>query len=639
MNNPMPYTTIPGMFRELTRNYPLTAAQYAKSRKGVYLPTTFRDLYEEVSNFAAGLHELGVRRGDRLGLIADNRKEWLIADLATISLGAVDVPRGRDATDQELTYILSFSGCKVVFAENLEMARKVLALKDTIPEMKRLIVLDRSFTGDDLESTPENIEIITFDQVMELGKAKLNEQPELVEEEIDKGEADDVVTIIFTSGTTGEPKGVMLTNRVYLHQVEGVPKIVDIRPGDIWLSVLPVWHSFERVLQYVALGTASALAYSKPIGKIMLQDFQAIKPQWMGSVPRIWESIKEGIYRNVAAKSPVSRGLFHLFVATGGTWSTLRNMLLGRVPRFHYRSRLGDRILAFIPFLLLLPLKLLGDKLVFSAIKKKLGGRFRAGVSGGGSLPASVDTFFQAAGITLLNGYGLTETGPVVAVRNFFRPVPLTLNVFPGTDIRIVDEDGNDVPPNTRGRILARGPQVMKGYYNRPELTASILNEEGWLDTGDLGVWTMDGEFDIRGRAKDTIVLSGGENLEPGPIEAKLRESAYIEQAMVVGQDRKFLGVLIVPDAREIEQYMKANHVPYISRTDMLELPDVQELINSEIQALVCQKNGFKHFERIYRFALIPRSFEIGKELSAKQEIKRHVINDLYKKEIAALFK
>ncbi len=626
------------MFREITRNYPVTAAQYSKNQKGSFVPTTFRELYEEVSNFAAGLHQLGIARGDRLGLIADNRKEWLIADLATISLGAMDVPRGRDATDQELIYILSFSECETIFAENLEMTLKVLALKDEISSMKRIIVLDRSFSTDQLDHVPKKVEVITFDAVMELGKKKIEKRPALIEEEVDKGDIDDVVTIIFTSGTTGEPKGVMLTNRAYLHQISGVSKIVDIKPGDIWLSVLPVWHSFERVLQYVALGTASALAYSKPIGKIMLQDFQAIKPQWMGSVPRIWESIKEGIYRNVSTKSPVSRALFHFFVLTGGLSAKMKNMLLGRMPRFRYRSKLLDRLLALVPFILLLPLKLLGDRLVFSAIKKKLGGRFRAGVSGGGSLAASVDTFFQAAGITLLNGYGLTETGPVVAVRNFFRPIPLTLDVFPGTDIRIVDESGKDVLPNSKGRILARGPQVMKGYYKKPELTASILNNEGWLDTGDLGVWTMDGEFDIRGRFKDTIVLSGGENLEPGPIEAKLRESEYIEQAMVVGQDKKFLGVLIVPDAKAIEHYMKANHVPYISRRDMLELPDVQELINSEIQELICQKNGFKHFERIYRFALIPKSFEIGNELSAKQEIKRHIIGELYKKEIKALF-
>lgn len=633
------YTTIPQLFRDVSQKYPDTAAQYTKSMKGVFQPTSFHELYREVSVFAAGLKELGVSRGDHLGMIADNRKEWLIADLATLSLGAADVPRGRDSMPQEIAFILQFADCRIVFVENQEMAEKVLSVRDEVSSMKMLIVLDRRFESDSLGKLPRGIKLHTFDEVVALGEKSLAKDASLIEREIDQGAIDDVATIIFTSGTTGEPKGVMLTHRSYLHQVTGVPKIVDIQPGDIWLSVLPVWHSFERVLQYVAIATGSALAYSKPIGKIMLQDFQAIKPQWMGSVPRIWESVRAGIYRNVADKSIVSRVLFHFFVWVGGSFATLRNMFLGRMPRFGWRSRLLDKLISIIPLILLLPLKLAGDALVFKAIKHKLGGRFRAGVSGGGSLPAAVDIFFQAAGVTLLNGYGLTETGPVVAVRNFFRPVPLTLDVFPDTEIRIVDEAGKDVPPNTRGIVLARGPQLMKGYYKREDLTDKIIDGDGWLNTGDLGVWTRDGEFDIRGRAKDTIVLFGGENIEPGPIEAKLRESEYIEQAMVVGQDQKFLGALIVPDAKEVERFIKANHVPYISREDMIELPEVSELFNSEIQELVSAKNGFKHFERVYRFALIPRSFEIGKELSAKQEVKRHIITELYAAKIEALFR
>ena len=633
------YRTIPQLFRDVASEHAETAAQYSKNQKGAFIPTSFSQLYREVSLFAAGLHDLGVKRGDHLGLIADNRKEWLIADLATVSLGAADVPRGRDSMPGEISFILDFADCKVVFAENLEMAEKVLGVKDQVPGMKTLIVLDQSFDPSSLSNVPRGVKIITFGEVMEKGEKRLAKDPGLVEREIDAGDIDEIVTIIFTSGTTGEPKGVMLTNRCYLHQVKGVPKIVDIKPGDIWLSVLPVWHSFERVIQYVAMATASALAYSKPIGKIMLQDFQAVKPQWMGSVPRIWESVKAGIYSNVAAKSPVAKGIFYFFVWVGGSYATARNMFLGRMPRFTRRIRLLDRLLSVLPLLLLFPLKLLGNVLVFKTIKNKLGGRFRAGVSGGGSLPAAVDNFFMAAGVTLLNGYGLTETGPIIGVRNFFRPVPLTLNVFPETEIRIVDDEGRDVPPNTRGIVLARGPQVMKGYYKREELTRKMIDGEGWLNTGDLGVWTHDGEFDIRGRAKDTIVLSGGENLEPGPIEAKIRESVYVEQVMVVGQDQKFLGALIVPDAKEVERYIKDSHVPYISREDMLELPEVWELFNSEIQELVCARNGFKHFERVYRFALIPRSFEIGKELSAKQEVKRHVITEMYQDRIDALFR
>ncbi len=632
------YTTIPQLFRNTAERYPDTAAQFSKNRKGVFKPVSFSALYSEVNIFAAGLYNLGVRKGDRLGLIADNRKEWLVADLSVLALGAVDVPRGRDSMDREIGFILGFSECRTVFAENLDMLEKILSACDMAPDIQDLIVLDQEFRKEDFSGMPEGINLHTYSEIIRKGEIQLKEDPDLIEKFIDAGHGDDVATIIFTSGTTGEPKGVMLSHRAYLHQVKGVPQIVDIQPGDIWLSVLPVWHSFERVVQYVAIGTASALAYSKPIGKIMLQDFQAVRPQWMASVPRIWESVRAGVFRNVQTKPLVTRILFHAFVWVGGKYSLFLNMVKGRLPRFGYRNRIFDLCAGILPVLLLLPFKLLGDFLVFSAIKKKLGGRFRAGVSGGGSLPAAVDLFFQSAGITLLNGYGLTESGPVVAVRNFFRPKPLTLNVFPETEIRIVDDNGRNVPPNVRGVVLARGPQIMKGYYKRQDLTDAVLDSDGWLNTGDLGVWTMDGEFDIRGRAKDTIVLFGGENIEPGPIENKLRESVYIEQVMVVGQDQKFLSALIVPDVKEVEQFIKLNHIPYITREDMLELPEVYELFNGEIQELVSGKTGFKHFERIYRFALIPRSFEIGRELSAKQEIKRHVITELYKEKIKKLF-
>ena len=298
------YTTIPQLFRHITGKFPDTAVQYSKNRKGTFIPVSFSELYRQVTIFAAGLYSLGVRRGDNLGLIADNRKEWLVADLAVISLGAVDVPRGRDSMAQEIGFILGFSDCRVVFAENRDMLEKIVSSAEMNPRMEKLIVLDQEFDKSADVQIPDGILLYTYGDVVAAGKELITREPDLIEKSIDQGTEDDVITIIFTSGTTGEPKGVMLTNRAYLHQVTGVPKIVDIQPGDIWLSVLPVWHSFERVVQYVAIGTASALAYSKPIGKIMLQDFQAVKPQWMASVPRIWESVRAGVFRSVQTKPP-----------------------------------------------------------------------------------------------------------------------------------------------------------------------------------------------------------------------------------------------------------------------------------------------------------------------------------------------
>lgn len=632
------FETIPRMVREIQSANPDMTAQLWKNEHGRFTPTTYREFYRSVQELAAGLLSLGVTRGDPVGLISDNRKEWLIADIAVLSIGAADVPRGRDAMPYELEYILGFSGCKISFAENADQLQKILSLKEKLPDLKTLVVMDAHFSLSDVPAQ-EGVSILTFASVLEKGRLLLTGKPDAVEKEIDAGKPEDLVTIIFTSGTTGEPKGVMINHRNFLHQVEGVQKVVDIEPGDRWLSVLPVWHSFERILQYVILGTVSAIAYSKPIGKIMLPDFQAVNPAWMGSVPRIWESVMTGVYQNVRKKSAVARGMFAFFVAVGATWKKMQNMLANRMPQFHRRIYILDFLIAVIPFIVLTPFKKLGDVLVFKTIRGKLGNSFKAGVSGGGSLSASVDRFFSAIGITLLDGYGLTETSPVIGLRKMRHPVPFTVAPFPDTEIKIVDDAGKPVKPGQKGVIYARGAQVMMGYYKREDLTRQILDKDGWLNTGDIGMWTHKGEYAIRGRAKDTIVLSGGENIEPIPIEAKLRESQYIEQAVVLGQDKKYLAALIVPDKKQVELYCKDNAIPYMNRDTILDIVEVDELFNAEIQNLISTKNGFKSFEHIFRFAVLDTNFEIGTELSAKQEVKRHTIMELYKREIAELFK
>jgi long-chain acyl-CoA synthetase len=431
----------------------------------------------------------------------------------------------------------------------------------------------------------------------------------------------------------------MLSHGNFLHQTDQIPKILMITPGDIWLSVLPVWHSFERILQYVVLASSSSLAYSKPIGAVMLADMQAVRPQWMASVPRIWESVKDGVYRNIKAQGGVKKVIFSIFVAVGESYAYFRNHLLGRMPKFAPRSRALELAASILPFLLLAPIYGLGDVLVFKKIKAKLGGRFVAGVSGGGALPPSVDRFFDALGILILEGYGLTETAPDLAIRHQRRPVVGTVGpALFGTEIKIVDEQGKTLGPAHKGLVLARGPQVMSGYYKRPDLTERVLSKEGWLDTGDLGIMTRNGELRLVGRAKDTIVLLGGENLEPVPIEQKLVESEYIAQAVVLGQDKKYIAALIVPDQAAVTAWAEENKVMIVDYENLLQQPEVVELIDYEVNELVSAKNGFKSFERIFRFVLLPKPFEVGRELSAKQEVKRHAIVELYAKQVHKLF-
>ena len=633
------YQTIIQLLQETTRAYPNTAIQMYKDDSGNFLNVTYKDFYQEIQYLAAALLSIGVKRGDNVGLISDNRKEWLTSDAAILALGAVDVPRGRDAMPHELEFILHTSECSVCFVENESQEEKILALLPTLPLLKTIILMDSAHhLSETEEEIPSGIQRLTISSLIEKGKVLLEKDQTSIEKEIAKGTSEDLATIIFTSGTTGEPKGVMLTHKNFLFQLEQLPKVIDFKKEERWLSVLPVWHSFERILQYVVLSQASTIVYSKPIGKIMLVDLQRVNPQWMGSVPRIWEAVKSGVYQSIKSKSLVARSLFHFFVFIGAHHADALNRVTNRKPQFHKRFYLFDLIVGLLMLIVLTPFKLLGNVLVFNTIKKKFGTGFRAGVSGGGSLSPSIDKFFKAVGITLLDGYGLTETAPVIGLRNIKHQVPETVSPLPETDIKIVTEEGTLAGPGQKGVIWARGGQVMKGYYKRPDLTAAIMDSEGFLNTGDIGMWTHKGEYAIKGREKDTIVLSGGENIEPVPIESKLRESEFIEQVMVVGQDQKYLGALIVPDVKRVELYIKENNIPYMTRSDVFSLVEVKDLFQSEIHSLVSTKNGFKSYEHISRFTLIAQPFKVGEQLSAKQEIMRHKISEQFDKEIRSLY-
>jgi long-chain acyl-CoA synthetase len=277
---------------------------------------------------------------------------------------------------------------------------------------------------------------------------------------------------------------------------------------------------------------------------------------------------------------------------------------------------------------------------VFKRIKKEFGGRFKAGMSGGGSLPARVDLFFNSLGIRLQEGYGLTETAPLVSVRQYKRTRRGTIGqLLEGTEARIIDGQGKIMPPGRNGIIFIKGSQVMKGYYQKPAVTAAVLSEDGWFNTGDIGMLTHDKELRITGRAKDTIVLRGGENVEPVPIECKLRESPYIQQCMVVGQDQKSLAAVIVPWQQTIMDYAEDNSIPVVDYELLLQQPEINEIIASEISERVSLKAGFKPYERIYKFVLLPKPFEMGKELSGKGELLRHNIAALHAKEIHGLFR
>lgn len=632
--------TIPEMLNDSAEKFAELPALRNKNEKSKFIPTSYAALRKESREISAALYELGLKDKEPVGLISENRKEWLLADLGVLCLGSPDVPRGCDTMAPGLIHILGKPECRISFFENEAQVKKLISIKDELPHLKIVISFD-PLEEETLKALEGCFDYYLFSDLQVKGSQLLDDDPALhhklekIESSIDE---EDLATIIFTSGTTGEPKGVMLTHHNYLYQSRVISENIGIGPEDDFLNILPVWHSFERVLQYVALYHGATLAYSKPIGKILLLDIQAVTPTIVPAVPRIWDALMAGITRNIEAKGPVVTGLFNFFF-TLSLWHEKANRLLKNLnPQYGIRIPLLGQLVAILPWLVLFPFRGLGELIVFRKIKRKMFTRFRIGISGGGAMPRLVDDFFSALNIKILEGYGLTETGPVISVRKEKHPVVHTVGpVLAGTEVQVRSKEGDVLSYGERGVLFCRGEQNMKGYYKNQEATVVIRDKEGWIDTGDIAIVTKQGEVAIVGRAKDTIVLLGGENIEPVPIEAKAQESPFIETCLVVGQDKKMLSALIVPDFDALEKFAKENSVAFVNRKHLGDVVEIQELIHSEISDLISARNGFKSFERISRIRILGNHFEVGQELSAKMELLRPFIYKKYKKEIAQL--
>lgn len=632
-----PNETIPKRLRERSQQHAQRPFSWTKDSENVFHPTSFGEMWRLVTALAWGFRDLGVSRGDHVGIISHNRREWLFTDLAILSLGAADVPRGSDSTADEVGYILHHADCKIAVAEDPAQCEKILSRQADLPLLKTIVLFDDYQNPGDRPSPP-GITIIAWQDVLDRGEAAGPEGRQEIEAEVDAGDSDDLATLLYTSGTTGEPKGVMLTHRSFLFQMDRIVDILFLKPHDIFMTVLPIWHSFERAIEYICLNYGASLAYSKPIGKIMLADMARLRPAWMTSVPRIWEGIRSAVLRNVSTQSPLRQAMFHFFLGVSEMHSGAYNAVRGRLPQFQRRSRIVDSLVALVPLVVLTPFWFLGDLLVFRKIRQRLGGRFVAGVAGGGALPPHVDQFFRAVGITVLEGYGLTETGPVLSVRLQKNPVPGTVGpLLPDIEYRVIDEKGHEVGPGSKGELHVKSPQVMLGYYKKPELTAEVL-QDGWLNTGDLVIFTHTGDFRIVGRSKETIVLLGGENVEPQPIEEAILQSEYIDQVMVVGQDQKFLGALVVPNEDLLQQLARDLGIAHVEQEELLENEAIRAYLSQQVQERVNSKTGFKSFEQVFRIHLLARPFEVGTELTQTLKMRRNVITEKYRRQIAALF-
>lgn len=633
--------TLPRMLREVSQKYPDIPAQMTRiSKEGDFETVTYKELYDNSQAFAGGLLALGTVRGEKVGLISDNRKEWEQADMGIMTIGACDVPRGCDASEKDLKYILSFTEVKTCIVENEFQIRKILNVKDEIPTLKRFIIFEEPTENEVKLCKEAKIDLLRFYDVVEDGKKYNEKNPGKIESEIEVGQWDDIAAIIFTSGTTGVPKGVTLSHGNFITQLDELQERIYLKPAERAICVLPVWHVFQRLVEYVIISQAAVLCYSKPIGSILLPDMLALNPTLLPAVPRVFEAVYEGITKKMRRTGGIVEALFNFFTAIAICHSWMDRKMFRKNFMTHNEFTPGYWLLFIVPWLLLYPWKLLGNVLVFKKVKAMLGTNFRAGVAGGGAYPKAIDQFFWALGINVVEGYGMTETAPVVAVRPVDAPIFGCIGTpIRGVSARIVDMEGNVLKPGNKGVLQIKGGTVMKGYYKRPELTEKAISPDGWLDTGDLAIESIHGELKILGRVKDTIVLTGGENIEPLPLEAKMQESRFIQTAVVVGQDQRNLGALILPNQEEIELWANENNISFKDFEDLVKKPEAYKLIEDEIKELINAKNGFRMFEKIVKFAFLTKPFEVGKELSAKQEIMRYKLTEIYEKEIKGIFK
>ncbi len=634
--------TLPRIFRDVATRYPDISFQMSHGKgENTWDAVSYKEAFEIIKNIAGGLLSIGVKREEPVGLISDNRKEWQQMDLGLLSIGAVDVPRGCDATIGDLEYILSFAETKIVIVENKTQITKILGIKDKLPTLTTFISLEEQDEVVFNTVKEAGLTLYTFNQIVAKGVDFNIGNQGKVEEEINKGSWDDLASIIFTSGTTGRPKGVMLTHGNFITQLDELQERIPLKPGDRGLMVLPIWHAFERAVEYVCITKVATICYSKPVGPILLNDLQSANPQILPAVPRVFEAVYDGIYRKMRKTGGITLKLFNFFVAIALFHSKIDRVLFDKTSRYGIDKRWLQWPAFVLPWLVCYPIKLLGSVLVFRKIRKMLGNGFMAGVSGGGALPPAIDKFFWAIGVKLVEGYGLTETAPIISVRPIPKPVFGNVGApLRGLSARVVDpETRKPLSTGKKGVLEIKGGGVMKGYYKQPELTAKAINEDGWFDTGDLARLTKHNEIVLCGRIKDTIVQTGGENIEPVPIEMKIQESRYVQTAVVVGQDQRFLGALIVPVKAELETFAKDTGIEYKTYEDLTAKPEIKRLLEGEVAQRISSKNGFKSFEKINKIAVLSKEFEVGVELSAKQEISRYKINDLYAAEIKKIFK
>ena len=595
-------STVPELFEFLTEDYANRTKSFIMMHKvnGKYEGISYSKFKEETESFAFGLASLGVERQDKIAIISENRPAWVYSDMSIVGLGAIDVPLYPSLTSDSIEYILNNSESKGIIVSNKFQLNKILKVRKNCPKLEFIIIMNEK---DGITSDPA---IYTFNEVQLKGGKLKQEDPLFFKDKMHKVQKDDLCTIIYTSGTTGEPKGVMLTHWNILSNSKAALEILPIYESDVWLSFLPLCHIFERMGgYYTGFASGGTMCYAESIEAVSTNLLE-VRPTLMTSVPRLFERIYSKIIKNVESQSVKKQKIFNWALRTGRDYT-------------HAKKTKEISLALTIKYKL-------ANKLVLQKIKDKTGGNLRFFISGGAALARELGEFFEALGILIIEGYGLTESSPVITANRVDDYKFGTVGkVIPGVEVKIAPD----------GEILARGPNIMQGYYKNKKETDAVL-KNGWLHTGDIGVFDSDGFLVITDRKKHLFKTTAGKYIAPTPIENLFVSSKFIDQFVLIGDSRMFLSALIVPDFETIKEYADSHRIPYSNERDLVNNSEIYKAIENDMSKFQKQ---LANYEKVRKFVLLDKPFTIESgEITPSMKIKRKFVEERYRHLIEEMY-
>ncbi len=576
------YKTIPEVFFETANKHPNKTC-FLYKKEGVYFPITYKEVGNQIKILASALQKFGINKGDKIAILSENRPEWAISDLAIMLTGAITVPLHATFSPKAICNTLKHSQAKILIVSNSDFLNKVLLGQKYLKKLEKIIFLEK-LTAIQKENLTKKV--FDWNALFSFHKPEDYEKVFL--------DPDDICSIIYTSGTTGNPKGVLLTHLNFLSNVEAINDIIPVKENDVFLSFLPLSHVLERTAgYYIPISFGATIAYAENTKQLPL-NLREVRPTVLISVPRIFEKFYDAIWDKINFSKPLKQKIFK--------WALKQE-----------KNTISRKM---------------ADFLVFKKLRSQMGGKLRLTISGGASLSENLGRFFLKTGILILEGYGLTETSPVISANqeNSFKFGSVG-KIIPGVKVKITDNK----------EILVKGPNVFKGYLRNKKETGFAFNKEGWFHTGDLGFVDSHGFLTIIGREKEMIVLSGGKNVWPEHIENLLNNDRFISQSMILGNKRKFVSVLIVPDWKEVKKHMKENNMPLQEHEKLVKDQTILSVFWQRIDEKI--NPNLSECEKIKKFALLPQEFSQEQdELTPTLKLRRHIIEKHCKKPIDLMY-